>query len=483
VPHDPPKPRKRWSLLVLLAVAACVVGLAIALFRPLEHASAALAPSADETSAAKPRSTSALEGEPSAASEGRQSAPSSAEEPGPPMQPGLAKLRLRAVDAQSGALLDSVRVRAASSTRFADREAPGSGQIELTLTPGSYTLCVFSRGYEPVELAAVELSAGARVTLDPVRMSAGSARIDGFARGDPAGLRVELLGEGRRPCPQCLDAPGVSNAAERDGAWRRETPCAACGYSARVSLLALAPDGRFHFEGLLAGRYSLRLVDVELHTVGLPQSFELHPGEVLALECEAGQQTIELELVDVDGTSLARVWGRRMNAAALPEGEALPEFESIDSGASAREFACSFHAGEIGIARSSLVPPTPPGVASGSGGTSIGVGFHGRKQGGGRANGSDDRPREKSDALRPEALAPTVPVPTISCAVGGDGLARFDPVPAIALSLELSCGPYHATLELPAAKGRQRVRARLACDTLPPDVAHTFLEYEAGLRR
>jgi hypothetical protein len=85
--------------------------------------------------------------------------------------------------------------------------------------------------------------------------------------------------------------------------------------------------------------------------------------------------------------------------------------------------------------------------------------------------------------LRPEALAPAIPVPVIGCAVGGDGLARFDPLPASALTLELSCGPYHASVELSPARGRERVRVRLLCETLPPDVTRTFLEYETGRPR
>ncbi|MBK7641887.1 MAG: hypothetical protein IPJ19_02380 [Planctomycetes bacterium] len=352
---------------------------------------------------------------------------------------------MRAVDARTGELLDRVRVRAASATRIADREATSGGDLQLQLTPGRYELLLLSRGYEPLALVPVELAPATTRALPESRLREGSARVLGFVRGDPSGLQVEF------------------------------TTCPRCGYSKTATLRPLEADGRFDLSGLAGGPYVLRLVDSRRTTVGMAQSFTLGEGQVFTLDLDGAFRRLAIEVLDVDGYSLSAEWASRL--AARPPEQREVEVVEVVGGPSLR-FECTFRSREGGFASSEFEAPTHPGVFSASGHHGVRVGFSGRRLGGGGSH-VDDRPRAPTDELAPRTPAPNVPPTVLEAHLGEDGCACFEPLSTCPWTLELHCGPYHATLEIPAGSEAARLQARLALDTLGDEPAQTFLEWEA----
>jgi hypothetical protein len=452
------------SVLVLIGCGAIVLGLGIALRvgpgradRALERAS-----EADVVRASPSRTSVSLEApDVPAARETLQTV----DPPGASTRvTNACSLRIRAVDALTGAELDGVRVRAASATRIADRPAePGRGELLLKLTPGEYALLCFARGYEPLELPALRLAPSESRALDPLYMREGSARVLGLVRGElppEPGLRAELFGEGRRPCALCMDVPtsAPSTLADRDAAWQRSEPCPNCGYAARSTRHPVDPDGRFGFDRLVSGAYTLRLLDARERPIGLPQSFELRAAEVLALQCEAPPlRSIEVEFLDVDGTSLAPRWAAILRAQ---EQEGEQELDIVEGESNDQPVAVKavFRAGELPVGSSTFLTPIPPGRA----GTSIGVGsgFRGRRMGGGSRESVDDRARTSSDVLRPPQRAPVLEPVAVAAQVLADGGVRYSPLPAVALALELSSGPFRAKVMIPPVRLPARLQAQ-----------------------
>ena len=385
----------------------------------------------------------------------------------------LGKLRVRAVDAQSGAELDRLRVRVANDARLADRDSgPGSSQLVLTLTPGSYELLALSRGYEKFERSGLEVVAGGELEPEPLRLRPASARVEGVAFGDlrPENkLQAELLGEGRSPCAQCAG----SGFAEREKAWTRAEPCPACGYAANSSRLPLPSDGRFAFEHLVIGRYALRLLDARGQPLGLGQSFELREGQTLRLDPEApGLRTVEVEFVDTDGSSLAGEWSARIRGST-PVGE----LEIVEGSSESADFLCTLLADERYSAHAILAPPAPPERLVGS--TSIGVGhFSGRRLGSSGPKGPDDHPRGRNEGLPLPISAPVLEPAAVTAAVGEDGLARFESLPAFDLQLQVSSGLFRADTAIPGGLGTVRVRARLR--RIDAAEGATYREWERG---
>ncbi len=462
------------AALALLAVCACLLALGFGLLRRTGSGSVPFEPAQDRVPPrAPPAQLERIESahEDGSTDEGRRSAtgPGAQARLADPVAHGAGTLELSAVDARTGAPLASLRVRVASSTRLADRRsAPGSAQLRLTLTPGSYSLLAFSPGYEPLELSPLGVVAGQTLAPDPLRMRAASARVAGFATGDlrpERGLQVELLGDGRSPCAQC-PAGGGSD------------PCPACGYALEASRRTLGLDGPFAFEHLLGGSYALRLVDAEKRTIGLPQSFELREGQDLRLELAApALRTLEVELIDTDGRSLAGEWGRRVRAQAAAADDVFSELVVTDSSELSPDFVCTFHSGALRIAETQLVVPEPPsGVQRGYTMVRVASGGHARL-GTARPDGLDDRPRAPSEALRPESRAPVIEATPLRASVGADGLARFEPLPETELLLEMSSGPFAARATIPPSTRTARVQARLRAD------AGTYAEFERAPRR
>ncbi len=462
------------TALALLALCVGLLALGFGLLRRPGSGSVPFEPARDQVptltqSAELERVESAHEG--ASTDEGRRSATE------PAAQVRLADfvpheagtLELRAVDARTGAPLQSLRVRLASSTRLADRlSAPGSAELRLTLTPGSYSLLALSPGYEPLELSPLGVVAGQTLAPEPLRMRAASARVAGFATGDlrpERGLQAELFGDGRSPCAQCPGGGGSD-------------PCPACGYALEASRRTLGADGPFAFEHLLAGSYALRLVDAEQRTIGAAQALELREGQDLRLDLAApALRTLEVELLDTDGRSLAGEWGRRVRAQAAAADDVFSELVVTDSSGRAPEFTCTFRSGERSIAETALEVPEPPdGAQRGYTAVSVSSGGHARV-GSARPTSLDDRPRAPFEALRPESRAPVIEATPVRASVGEDGLARFEPLPATELLLELSSGPFAARTTIPPSSATTRVQARLRAD------AGTYAEFERAPRR
>lgn len=479
--------RRSTALVFLLASALAVAG-GFAWLGRRSGTPAALVPQA-EPPAARVSGQEALVADEVARSGQRQAALPAEERADADLPPGLAgRLVVRAIDAQSGAPIDRLRLRAASETRLADRVSErGSAELQLMLTPGAYTLLALARGYEPLEVPGVQVAAGVTAAVQTLRLREGSARVLGLVRGDPQDLHVELLGDGRRPCALCLDVPTSAHSTleDRDAAWERAEPCPSCGFAAAATRRPIARDGRFAFERLVSGRYTLRLVDAEERTRGLPRTLELHAGEALALEFEDTQpRTIELELLDCDGSSLAREWAARLRSPAPPEDDDAIELVVEESEGHPVRFECSFRSGELLVARSALVPPRPLDAPPGAY-TSIGAGrsFSGRKTGVEVRSGLDDRRRGNSEPLRPESPAPPIEPAHVESHVDSQGLACFERLPPSALVLELASGPFTATVEIPSSAGRTRVRAQLKRPAGEKREMGTLREYEAGTRR
>ena len=355
-------------------------------------------------------------------------------------------LQIRAVDSETGELLAPIRVRAASETRIADRGShPGVDRVDLALSPDSYSLLVLAQGYEPTELVSLPVCGGENITLEPVRLHAGSARVLGVVTGDlsaEGGCFVELLGEGRRPCARC--APGEN-----------DDRCAACGYSSESSILPVVPGCQFAFEGLASGPYAIRLIDEGQRMLAVPCSFDLEAAVSLEVEVEASPlRSVRVELIDTDGSSLAGEWSARI--AKTPNAE---EVEVIDRSPDWKEaivIRCQAYVGDYKLAESSLEPPPlDPGSVRFTAMRSISCcGLRGPR------NGVDDRHRDRSELLRPPPKPPRIEPDEFLSEVDADGLLRLDSLPSLELTLKMTCGPFAATARIPPADRGERVRIR-----------------------
>jgi hypothetical protein len=392
------------------------------------------------------------------------------------------RLSIRAVDAASGKPLNRFRVRALGGARFADRESErGRSELELALSPDLYSLLVLSKGYEAAEPPPVRIEGGTTVRLDEVRLSAGSARIQGIVVGESPPdreLRIELTGEGRRPCEGCGTESDPSG-------WTREEPCSICGYSAKLTRRPVAPGGRFVFEGLASGPYALQLDDAHGIALDPPMRIELREAESLQLELEASApRAVRVEIVDTDAVSLARVWAERMRAQPTDDSEST--IVSFSEGTSRRplEFACTVrHEGSILASATLTAPPLDPNSV----GVSFGVARFGSRRLGVSAKRSlDDRQRTDRDGLRPEVPSPEVRPSTFAATVDEDGFARLEPLSSGALTLEMTCGRFSANVEVPASRATATVRARFKRTEPPTDSdagQRTLREFEVDPRR
>lgn len=468
-------------------------------------------PAADSESSAQPKRGEAekvggsaqLEGEGGSPGDGREAVPEPSQSEGSFAvarkevsrdAPGY--LSISAIDANTRAFVDRFRVRAASVARLADEQSDqGSATLDLTLTPGAYSLLVSAQGYEPTELPPVQVPAGETITLDPVALTRGTARIAGTVTGTGwcADLRVELLGEGRRPCSACQFGadPAHPDMPAPSLAWTRAEPCPTCGYAAKSSLLLVQGGGfvrgsGFTFENLASGPYVMRLVDAQRPILGTSKAIVLHEAESLQVELEfIGRRIVRAEIIDTDGTSLATEWatrrrGRHRKDADSGDGSAL----ELTVGEPPR-FECAFRAEDACLARASFVPPAPLGPLKQHPSP-----FGSRRlQRGGKQKTIDDRPRASSEPLRPEQQSPTFGPPLVSSMVDDDGLVMFGSVPELVLTLDMQCESFVATVGIPASREETRVRVQLTNKTKAPPSAgtedtnrtRTFREFYASL--
>jgi hypothetical protein len=189
----------------------------------------------------------------------------------------------------------------------------------------------------------------------------------------------------------------------------------------------------------------------------------------------AALRTLELELLDADGRSLAPEWGRRVRGRPADDGFPL-EIEIQGADSPPPEFECAFRSGETCIARGRLASPEPLDSPRRAYAIGMGRAISCRGAIGRRAGSVDDRARPSSEALRPATQAPQIEPAQLHVWVGEDGLGHFEPLPEFESTLELACGAFRASVAIPAARGTTRVRAAL---TRSADSSErTFLEYE-----
>ena len=265
---------------------------------------------------------------------------------------GMGHLRVRAVDAETGSPVQRIRVRAMNDTT-------GRPYWNATAKPssspssGTYSILVMAKGYEasepPPQLIEVT---GPRHRFRRVA----PAKILGTVTGDtwpPDTLWVELVGEGRRSCPVCVDGPSpASKQPPTHGQrWSKSDYCTRCGYAKSSSRLAVPPDGRFEFEHLTSGLYAVRLMDAEERTLCDPKFFVLEIGQSFPLEIRFGApRRVRIEIVDTDGASLAPEWGARLKDAAADEDEPPTVVHAVQP----VDFDCRFRTEHLQIGSSTL---------------------------------------------------------------------------------------------------------------------------------
>jgi hypothetical protein len=374
-------------------------------------------------------------------------------------------LVLSVVDHSALGPLRSYRARVASETRFADESGDGSGRdLELRLTPGTYSTVIFSPGYETVELAPVAISRGETVRIPRIDLQPGTGRIEGSVIGDVSPDRkftVELLGEGRHPCARCRDveAPPQLDAAKSkpDWAWEHAGPCSVCGFERTCSNLTVSTGDRFAFENLASGCYALRLKEGAQETIGEERRIVLAVGEVQSILFDISQtRAVMVELLDVDGSSLSGAWAGRLTKLKTREG--VVSLVSY-TGTSSVRFV--FLENQRDIAQATFERPAPRDQAVRP------SAFGSRKLGNLRSKTPSppimvDRARTAADALHPECGDPHFAVSQLSCTIDPNGVLRLEPLPLSPLELRVSMGTAAAAVAIPASQGNIKVSVGLA---------------------
>lgn len=413
------------------------------------------------------------------ASAGAIQSPASAVEGEP--RPPHALLTVPAEAAEAKVALHQLRVRALSARRIADRWAEGEAQsITLRLSPGGYELWVGARGCEPTEVHDITLAADETLTLAPVQLRLGSSRIVGMVRGLAGveqSLKVELFGEGRRPCAQCFAEAGEESVK----AWQREQACAACGYAKGRSLVTVDPSGEFEFEALASGSYALRLVDAADHVLTASITVEVRASSAESVVLDApGLREVRIEFFDTNGASLSREWARRL--AGRPTTTAPIDWEElvivfrenlrIDLRSSAQDGPqCD----------TSFSPPRPLDEDSSLGfsHSAFASDFSLPKP------PIDDWDRSLEDRLAPASIVASAPPGPLQASVEADGLVLLRPVTTHEQRLSATVGPFTGAVVVPADVAKPQVSLRFEVDPQHPEAdsaegarVTTFAAYE-----
>lgn len=231
----------------------------------------------------------------------------------------LGQVAMSIVDAETSQPLASFFVRALKDERSVESSVSASGEtrMEFPLSAGTWDVAVSAEGYEPEIRRGVVIAAGATTDLGEIALGRGtgslSIRLRGVAHGAGVVRRIELRGEGRRPCPQC--APGrfsiASTSTEPDPVdpspyKLADSPC--CGYFTDRSLGKVVDDAPFEFSGLAAGNYYVRVRDA-MPRLQPTLCLELARGEhrVLDLDC-LDEAPLTLELEDEAGRPFVGLW-------------------------------------------------------------------------------------------------------------------------------------------------------------------------------
>ncbi len=378
-------------------------------------------------------------------------APSSDESPG--------RLVIRAIDASTSEALESIDIRAASATRFADVE-DFMPDLEngIELTPGNYSLVVTAPGCEPVERANVTIESDRVTDLGALELTPGSGRIVADLIGVPSPdheYAVELIGDGRHRCASCDRFVEASDAGEQAAHEFRlrglGSPCETCGFDNLRSRLAFGSNSQVVFTNLASGSYALRLVDEHDRMIGDERNMMLGVRATASVAFDpSASRTLQIELLDTDGVSLAGIWSRRMDESEEQAGASASDEREL-----AREpIQLAFSRDGRIVASTEIDPPMSSGEGMDSAHDFMLDGAVGRL---GRA----DRAREASDDLRSAPLAQHFEPSMPESGLGPSGIAIVLGLTASRLELHASAGDFVADTVVPASPSSMRIRLRL----------------------
>jgi len=373
-------------------------------------------------------------------------------------------LVLQAVDRSRLGPLRWFDVRVASATRFAsERSDDFAGELALMLTPGTYGAFVSSPGYESVETTSLEVQSGETLRAPPIVLEPGAGALRVRVIGDASPDRTFTLvlnGTGRHPCERCGEG---DDAAARDDpnrwsrrAWERSGPCAHCGFASAQSSRWIRCRQEFEFTNLASGSYSLRLSDEQGRTVGDERVVTLAPRGWSSVVFDATcTRDIEVEIVDVDGSSLTEEWRRRL--AGTSSVTTVAARDVVDSEGLQFTLTDQDHQ----LVNATVVPPDPSGLRR-----TVPASFGGRRMGARvakerRPGEIVDRARGAKDALRPVAEIPVLAVSKIEIDMTLDGLVTIGRAPSSALEVRVSSAHSFGEASIRASTSTTRVVVRL----------------------
>lgn len=395
----------------------------------------------------------------------------------------LGTLVLRVADPSRSGPLRWFDARLASETRFARERCNGAaGELALTLTPGTYATWISSPGYEPVEIESIEVAGGDSARPAAIVLQPGTGVIRARIVGEPNPDRtftLELVGAGRHPCERCSerdDAARRDNATARDNsaardngvardaavrredpdetiarAWSRSAPCSHCGFAAARSSRWIRSGEEFEFSHLASGEYALRLLDDRGQTIGATRRVALAPRGSSSMVFDAtSDRELEIELFDVDGSSLSEEWRRRM------DGKPDVEISSPRSVIEAEGVRVTVFDDGLELANATLVPPDASGRRR-----SAPSSFSGRRLGtGARPRGPGelaDHARRPNESLQPIAEKLELPDTRIEFELQSNGLVTIGRVPPSALRVRVTAPHSYGWADVPASRATTHV--------------------------
>lgn len=401
----------------------------------------------------------------------------------PPPRP--ARLVLRCVDAATGMQLPLWTCRAVSDTRFLERTVGMVGPDHFAVTPGRWHLRFSAAGCEPQFLGPIELASGEERNLGAIALARGSGRIVGrlerlgAAAGKPAW--IELLGEGRAPCPRCDPATGaVPPEPAGSPIWPPPPPVTeCCGWFKERSVVEVDGAGRFAFENLAAGTYHVRPFDGRHPVQPTSALLVARGGQSVAELVLAPPVTLLLTLRDVGGSPFVGRWWPQDHAEPPPIHFDL-EFETL---------ATTLDMGVDLAALRALEGPAPR-AGMDPAGTGVEVGFRVAFAEGsfGRIFGDRELPSDRERAAN-EALEPGVALPPFSgsefaVARLGPSLFRVRPLPAAPIRFRLRCADHASdwiAVDLAdPANHHLTVTLKLDPEAVPPPTKEAFEIVEGG---
>jgi hypothetical protein len=375
-------------------------------------------------------------------------------------------LALRVLDNSIFGPLRWFNVRLVSDARFAEERGDGTTTLELPLTPDSYGLLVRSPGYEAVEVPRVDIASGKTTQIPSIELQPGAGSIQGTVIGYVPSDRtftVELIGEGRHPCVHCCEAADLQagdSIPRVDWIWSHERPCTSCGFARESSMFSVRSGDRFLFRNLASGNYAMRLSDGGC-TVGFVRHLALAPESVSSIVFDASDaRSVEIELFDVDGSSLSELWTRRRSISP-------PSAETDDAqprvGTALVELG--FSTDRDNVANATYLPPQivhhqglrPASIDAQRAARIAGTKALARAvQAKLLREHHVDRARTEADTLRPSSDDVRFAASTVHCQMGDNGILTVGPVPTCRLRLLVSMGRSSAELEIPESRATTR---------------------------